>query len=1007
VVDAVLLAERLRRDRAMSAPSDQTEDIWKPRLRRFQELMRHRIQHILLVSSLYDSFILSEDGQLNEALLRQFVDLNISHNPDLTRVPTGTRALAQLRKQKHFDLVISSIRVGDMNAAELAHKIREAGFDIPVVLLAYNNRELTDFRAQNDISDLERIFLWQGDVRILLAMVKCIEDRLNVVHDTGDLGVPLIIVVEDNIRFYSSFLPVIYTELMNHTHSLISEGLNISQKMLRMRARPKVILSQTYEEAWDYFTRYQEHLLGVISDIEFPRGGLQDRQAGVELARQVHAVHSDIPIVLQSSIAENEKLASKVGASFLLKGSPVLLHQLRRILVEQFGFGDFVFRLPDGTKVDRATDLAELVDKLRTVPAESLAFHGGRNHFSNWLKARTEFALAEKLRPVKLTDFENLEGVREHLLKSIREYRHDRNRVVVADFDRDKFEAEVSMSRVGGGSLGGKARGLAFVNRLLRESKIEDHFSDVSISVPASVVLGTDVFDDFMEENDLQDFAINATSDDPTLKRFLAAPFPSGVMEDLVAFLRYANYPLAVRSSGLLEDSTSQPFAGVYQTYMLPNNHPSLEARLQQLVAAIKRVYTSTFAEQAKGFLKMTTYRLEEEKMAVIIQRVVGAQHGERFYPDFAGVARSHNFYPKAPLKAEDGVVAVALGMGRTVVEGAPCLRFCPKYPQHIIGQSSADEAVRTSQRTFYALDMREDPNRKLGEGADLTLYGLGESEADGTLNALGSTYSPDNHVVYDGISRPGVRLVNFAPILKHGVFPLAELIDALLEFGTQGTSSAVEIEFAVNLAGTTGRAHEFGFLQLRPMALASESEELEIGHVLDEQLVCRSSSVLGNGRIKDLRDLVVVDFHRYDRLRSAEVAGHVGRFNAMLQGEGRPYLLVGVGRWGSTDPYLGIPVGWNQIAGARVIVEAGFKDFQVTPSQGTHFFQNLTSCNVGYFTVNPEVGDGFIDWNWLAEQPAREETEFVRLIRLREPLDIKMSGQTGQGVILKPNGGA
>ncbi|MGD8395144.1 MAG: PEP/pyruvate-binding domain-containing protein [Candidatus Eiseniibacteriota bacterium] len=979
--------------------------IWKPRLRRFQELMRHRVQHILLVSSLYDSFTLSEDGHLNEVLLRQFTDLNISHNPDLTRVDMGSRAIEMLKRQGHFDLVISSIRIGDMNVAELSHAMKAANIRIPLMLLAYNNRELTDFIATNDTSDIHRIFLWQGDVRILLAMVKSIEDKLNVEHDAGDLGVPVVIVVEDNIRFYSSFLPVIYTELMNHTKNLISEGLNISQKMLRMRARPKVLLCESYEEAWDYVQRYEDQVLGVISDIEFPRAGKLDRSAGVELAAHIREVRADIPLVLQSSIPENEALAHSVGASFLLKGSPLLLHQLRRILVEQFGFGDFVFQLPDGTTVDRAHDLKELIAKLRTVPVESVAYHGGRNHFSNWLKARTEFALAEKLRPRKLEDFVDLEAVRSHLLSALSEYRHDRNRAVVADFDRRTFESDLRMARIGGGSLGGKARGLAFVNRLLRESKIEGYFSGVRIVVPGAVVLGTDIFDQFVEQNDLEDFAMQAASDAETRERFLRARFPAEALADLESFLRATCYPLAVRSSGLLEDSASQPFAGVYQTFMLPNNHPDLRRRLDQLVTAVKLVYASTFSEQAKSFLRMTTYRLEEEKMGVIIQRIVGSEHGGRFYPDFAGVARSYNFYPGEPATAEDGIVAVALGMGRTVVEGATCLRFCPKYPQHIVGFSSASDAIRNSQREFYALDLTTDPGKLRGQGSDLSLYSLTDAEEDGSLAAVGSSYSHENDVLYDGISRPGVRLVTFAPILKLDVFPLADLMRALLEFGVQGTSSPVEIEFAVNLSVPRGEKPEFGFLQMRPLALASELEVLEIGQVRDEVLICRSESVLGNGRVRDLRDLVVVDYHRFDRSRSREVANQVGRLNAQMQSEGRPYLLIGVGRWGSADPYLGIPVTWSQIAGARIIVEAGFKDFKVTPSQGTHFFQNLTSCNVGYFTINPEAGEGFIDWDWLASCPADKQTDFVRHIRLDDTIDIKMSGKTGKGVIFKPNG--
>jgi CheY-like chemotaxis protein len=973
------------------------------RLRRFQDLMQHRVRHILLVSNLYDSFILTEDGQLNEALLRQFLDLNLSQNPDVTRVSTGAEALELACGPRRFELIITSMHVGDMDALELAQGLRERGSEIPVVLLAFDNRELTDFTANRDVSPLERIFLWQGDVRILLAVVKYIEDRLNVAHDTGDLGVPVILVVEDNIRFYSSFLPTIYAELVRYSHDLIQEGLNLSQKMLRTRAVPKVILCSSYEEAWQYFSDYAQQVLGVLSDIEFPWKGTLHRRAGLELTSRMRRVIPDIPIVLQSSIPENEKLAESIGAAFLLKGSPFLLHELRRILVEHFGFGDFVFRMPDGSEIGRAHDLKTLIEKLAAVPAESLTFHGERNHFSNWLKARTEFALAEELRPRKVSDFESLEHLRQDMIRSLSEYRRERDKVVVADFDRAAYDDFISISRIGGGSLGGKARGLAFVNRLLNESDVAERFPDLRIVVPPSVVLGTDIFDQFIEQNDLRDFAYGSTSDREIEERFQAEPFPSEPLADLEAFLRVTRHPLAVRSSGLLEDSPNQPLAGVYKTYMLPNNDGDPQMRLIQLVSAVKRVYASTFSQAAKGFLETTPYRLEEEKMAVIIQRLVGMAHQSRFYPDFSGVARSYNFYPTPPLLPEDGIVAVALGMGKTVVDGGACLRMCPRYPRHLMAFSSVDDVLQNSQREFYALDLEQEPGRTGAEGSELTAYGLKVAEEDGTLAAIGSTYSPDNDAVYDGVSRPGVRLVSFAPILKHGVFPLDAVLQELLELGSQGTSSPVEIEFAVNLSVPAGDPPEFGFLQMRPLALTRESEELEIGHVLSSRLVCRSNCVLGNGKIEDLLDLVVVEPQRFDRTRSRDVARQVARLNAELQKQATPYLLIGVGRWGSTDPFLGIPVAWNQIAGARVIVEAGFADFKVTPSQGTHFFQNLTSCNVGYFTVNPQAGDGFVDWDWLAGRPAATETDFVRHLRLDAPLTVKMSGRRGEGVILKP----
>ena len=989
-------------------PPEQLEESghadYRSRQSRFQYLMSYHVQDILLVTSLYDSFILSEDGNLGELVLTEFLDLNLRHTPELTHVSTGEGALKLATEKRRYDLIISSLNIGDMSVLELADKVREAGLDTPVVLMAYDARELKDFVANNDVSGLERIFLWQGDVKILLAIVKYIEDRRNLPHDTGEAGVPVIIVVEDKPRYYSSFLPVIYSELMLHAHNLMPEGLNRAHKLMRIRARPKILLCQTYEEAWGFISEYPDEILGVISDIEFPRDGELDPLAGVELARQVGALRNDIPIMLQSGRPENEDFARQAGASFLLKNSPVLLQQLRAFMTDGFGFGDFVFRLRDGTEVDRATDLQTLIEKLWTVPAESIAHHAEGNHFSRWLKTRTEFALAESLRPWKLSDFDGVEELRHYLIRSIEVYRREQNRGVVVDFERDRFDGSVPFTRIGSGSMGGKARGLAFVNYLLKDAYAFSQFPGVRISVPPSNVLGTDVFDDFLDRNGLRDFAIECENDGEILTRFLAGRFPSSVERDLAVFLRHMKRPLAVRSSSLLEDNQYQPFAGIYQTFMLPNNHGDLDIRLAQLMGAIARVYASTFASHAKAYLDATPYRLEEEKMAVIIQEMVGAQHNGVFYPDFAGVARSHNFYPLPPFTSQDGIAAVALGLGRTVVDGERCLRFCPRYPRHVLQFSSVEEFLDHSQREFWALDLGDDPaGIHDPEDNRMVRFGLDRAEQDGTLQALGSTFSPENDAVYDGLSRPGVRLVSFAPVLKHEHFPLAEVIDYLLQLGERGTSAPVEIEFAVNLSAPPGEPKDFGFLQMRPLAVSREFEELKIGDVKREELVVESPLVLGHGKIDDIRDVVFIDKRHFERSLSHEAASAVTVLNAELKARGVPYLLIGVGRWGSTDPWLGIPITWDQIAGVRVIVEAGFKDLRVTPSQGTHFFQNLTANNIGYFTVNQDAGEGFVDWDWLGEQPAVTESGTVRHLRLDEPLVITMNGKSNRGVIYKP----
>ena len=957
---------------------------------------------ILLVSSPYDSFVLEEAGQLSERVLGEFRNLDLHYGPGITSVATGGEALALAGEQSRFNLVVSTLQVADMNAAELARRVAEARPGIPVVALAFDNSELTDFLSRHDVSAVDRVFLWQGDARVLVAIVKDVEDRLNVAHDTGAHGVQVILVIEDNVRYYSSLLPTIYGELLHQSQQLIAEGLNLSQKILRMRARPKILLCRTFEEAWKAFSAYRDDVLGVISDVEFPREGRHAKDAGLEFARMVRTPCPDVPILLHSSRPENEARAREAGADFLLKGSPLLLQELRRFMVEYFGFGPFVFRTPEGREVARAPDLRALEDRLRSVPVESVAYHAERNHFSKWLKARTEFRLAHRLRPRTVQEFGGAEGLRRHLIAAIGDYRRERGQAVVADFDRATFApgepgGSGDFHRIGGGSLGGKARGLAFMRRLLAEGGAGRGLPDVRVRVPAAVVVATDVFDRFLDNNRLRDFAIRA-DDEALRRRFESAAFPADVRRDLRAYVERVRCPLAVRSSSLLEDSPYQPFTGVYDTLMLANDEPAVDVRLDRLLRAIKRVYASAFTRKAKDYIRATPYRLEEEKMAVILQQVVGTRHGPRFYPDLAGVARSHNFYPSPPLTAADGIAAVALGLGRTVVDGGACLRFSPRHPQRILQFATVEEALENSQRTFWALELGAG-----GQGAiEERQFDLEAAEEDGTLQGLASTWSRENDAVYDGTSRPGVRLVTLAPVLKHRSFPLAEILDRVLSLGAWGMGAPVEIEFAANLSVPTGLPRDFGLLQLRPLALSREREELRIGDVPKDAVVCRSARVLGNGRL-ELRDVIAVDRSRFDRARSRDTAGHLAQMNAALAAEGRPYVLFVVGRWGSRDPWIGIPVAWEQIAGAKVIVEAGFRDLRVTPSQGTHFFQNLTSFNVGYFTVNPDFGEGFVDWPWLAAQPAVREAGCVRHLRFEAPLVVTMDGQRGEGVILKP----
>ncbi len=975
------------------------------RFQGFQNLMRLRISNILLVSSLYDLYLFEEDGRLYELIRNEYQGLNLSHSPELTRVSSGQDAVNRVKKEGRFDLIITTMHIEDMTALGFAKLVKDSGMDIPIILLGHDNRELKALLQNPDSSVFEKVFIWTGDFRILIGIIKYIEDKLNVEHDSKIVGVQNVIFVEDSERYYSALLPIIYTEMLKQSQRLISEGINLSHKFLRMRARPKILLCSTYEEAWTYFEQYKELVLGIISDIEFPRKGKLDDLAGLRLARAVKKEVSDIPILLTSNNSNIQAEAKKAGTSFLLKDSPSLIYDLQFFMNHHFGFGDFVFRTLDGGEVDRAGNLRNLEEKLKTVPADCIMFHASRNHFSNWLKARTEFWLAHQLRPRKVSDYSSAEALREYLVKALHTYRLQRQRGIIADFNKESFDPESSFARIGGGSLGGKARGLGFVNTLINNYQLRDQFEDVQVAVPPAVVIGTHVFDDFLEMNNLRKFALECDDDEEITKNFLgASKFPEEILGELAAFLDLINTPLAVRSSSLLEDSQYHPFAGVYQTYMIPNNNSNPLIRLNDLLITIKRVYASTFYQGAKNYIKVTSYRTEEEKMAVIIQKMVGSIHENRFYPEISGVAKSFNFYPLPPQKPTDGTVSVALGLGKMVVEGGNTVRFCPKYPDDLIQFYSVQESLKSSQRGFYALQL--DEKTDFGNVTYDKLvkdFGLDIAEKDGTLNYVGSTYIADNDAIYDGLSRNGIRIVTFGPILRNKMFPFSNILELLLEMGNWGMGTAVEMEFAVKMPTVPGKKKEFGLLQIRPLVISRDFEDLSIEPVTKGKLICKSSRVLGNGTINDIYDAIVVDYHLFERSKSKEVAAEVASFNTKMVKENTPYLLVGVGRWGSLDPWLGIPVNWDQIAGAKAIIETSFKDFTVEPSQGSHFFQNITSFMIGYFTVSDLQADDFVNWDWLLKQETVESKTFTKHIRFKNPIVIKMNGHENKGIIIKP----
>ena len=974
------------------------------RFQGFQNLMRHRIRDVLLVSSLYDLYLFEEDGRFDELISNEYQSLNLSHSPELTRVSSGKEAIALAKEERRFDLILTTLHVEDMTAVRLAQLAREAGIEIPIILLAYDSRELKDLKAHDYTAAFDRVFVWQGDFRLIVSIIKHLEDRMNVDHDTRLVGVQSILFIEDNIHYYSTLLPILYTELLSQSQRLISEGINLSHKFLKTVARPKILFCRTYEEAWHYFETYKEHILGIISDIDFPREGKPDHGAGIRFAKAARSENSELPIMLQSMTSDYEAEAQALNLSFMPKDSPNLALPLRRFMTEYFSFGDFIFRTPDGHEVGRASDLRSLREQLQYAPEASVRYHAERNHFSNWLKARTEFWLAHKLRPRKVSDFPTVDGLREDLISSLGAYTRLQQRGLISEFQKDLFDPETSFARIGGGSLGGKARGLGFLNTLINNYEVQRQFKGVQIAVPPAVVLGSELFDRFLDENNLRKFALESTDDVEITRRFLEAVFPEDLLGDLAAFLHLIREPLAVRSSSMLEDSQYHPFAGVYQTYMIPNDHPDPFVRLGQLVTTIKRVYASTFYHAAKDYFRVTDYRLEEEKMSVIVQKMVGKQHGTRFYPDFAGVAKSYNFYPVPPQKPLDGIVSVALGLGKTIVDGGVTVRFCPKYPDHLLQFFSSAEALSNNQSEFFALDLNAPPTQTLETRDTLVRsFSLEDAEEDGTLSRLASTYSSENDALYDGTSRSGLRIVSFAPILRNKIFPLPRIVELLMDMGSWGMGAPVEMEFAVTLSVPPAQPKEFALLQLRPLGLSKESDPLEIEDVAKDKLICRSNQVLGHGVSSDIYDIVYVDVERFERAKSRDAAHEVMLFNERLASQHKPYLLIGVGRWGSLDPWLGIPVKWDQISGAKVIVEAGFRDMEVDPSQGSHFFHNITSFRISYFTINSMTQDGFVDWEWLRANPVVEEKRFVRHIRLTNPVVAKVDGHQNKGIILKP----
>ncbi len=975
---------------------------FEPKFSGFHDLMKFRVREILLVSSLYDAFVLEEDGGLAERIFSEYVDLNLHFIPRITKVSSAEEAFQAL-KRRTFDLVITMSRLSDMNPIEFGTRVKKDYPDIMVILLTYDIIDpllLTQIRRTRSI---DKVFYWSGESRILLSIIKYVEDLKNV-QDDARAGVQVILLIEDSPKFYSIFLPMIYTILMNQTRQLIADGVNDLHRMLRMRARPKVLLTDNYDDALLIYEKYKQNLLGIISDVRFPRHGKMDNEAGFKLARKVKKEVPDLPILLQSSNPENCKKAFECGAAFLNKNSDNLLSELRGFILSNFGFGDFVFRMPDGREIDRARNLQELAEAILRIPAESLEFHARRNHISIWLRARTEFQLADELRPKKVSDFDSIEALRHYIYNSVQNLLKQLQVGVIRDIIPGYQNVETTFIRIGNGSLGGKGRSIAFLSALLTNTKELKKYNDVQIQTPYTFVLGSAIYQDFLDRNNLLDFALNTHNDQLIASRFLQSDFPEEIIQDLEKVLERSHFPLAVRSSSILEDSQSLPFAGLYHTYMLPNNHPDQQVRLKQLMDAIRLVYASVFFQSPREYVKHTDYRIEEEKMAVIIEQLIGRPFGDIYYPVLSGVAQSFNFYPISSMEPEEGIVHLALGLGKIIVEGEQIYRFSPRYPRANPPYSSAYEIYRNSQNRFYALDLsRPDVQVKPNEDFSLRKLPISRAEKDGTLFFVGSTYSPENGTIKDTLNISGPRVITFANILKYRIFPLAEILTDLLEMGKKAFGTHVEIEFAANLYRERNRTPEFYLLQIRPLVTENEETVFLEEDIPRERFLCKSEFAIGNGIYHDLYDLIYVDPDAFDIARSQQIARELEKLNETLRREHRHYILIGFGRWGTSDPWLGIPVEWHQVSQARVIIETTLGRFKVDPSHGSHFFHNLISLRLGYFFVKNQQKEEFIDWEWLKQQKPTQRTQFLRHVRFAQPLLVKVHGKSTRGVILKP----
>ncbi|HEY9055323.1 MAG TPA: PEP/pyruvate-binding domain-containing protein [Rectinemataceae bacterium] len=967
----------------------------------YHDLMRFRVREVLLVGSLYDSFVVESDGVLTEQIYGEYFKLNLNTIPRVTCAYTEESAI-DLFRGGTFDLVILMGGIDFDVPLRLAASMKRIWPDIPVLLMATNNSSLENIDpGAPGLAAVDRIFVWNGYSKLFVGMIKYVEDMRNVQPDTQVGRVRVILLIEDSVRYYSRFLPVLYKVVLRQTQNLIEEErVTETYKLLSIRARPKILLASSYEEAQEIFDTYEANILTVITDLRFPRKGAPDEEAGFDFLKMAKNRIPDLPILVQSSEPRIREQAHALGAAFADKNSESLEMELASYLQENLGFGAFRFCTPDGSEIARAKNMKGFIDILHSLPPESLAYHAERNHFSAWLMARGEIGMAKVLRPYRIGDFPDITALRDFIVRIIDNVRKEQTRGIVGNFDETMMGQENYVSRLVDGSVGGKGRGIIFIHSLLENLEFSRYIEGIDFKIPKTAFIGIDEFESFLESNNLWASSFYGPYTGELRRTFLSIPLSRALVSKLRAFLGTTSKPLAVRSSGLFEDMLMVPFSGIYDTYIIPNNHPSLDVRLNQVCDAIRLIYASLFSSEARSYFELAKYNLEEERMAVVIQELVGSRRGDYYYPDISGVAQSHNYYPVSYVKPQDGICVAALGLGTWVVGGGDAHRFCPAYPK--LDVLPPDRALENTQRSFHALDLsRMSPDLCAGEMATLASLPIQAASKDRHFSLLASTWDPEDMRLVPGNSGKGPKIIDLANILKFDAIPFAKAISMVLDIGSRSMGTPVEIEYALNLDEPSGRPALY-MLQLKPLIHTEDKVSVDIGNADDASVLIRSAKAMGNGRIRGIRDIVWVDPVAFDRSLTEDIAREIGEIDAEARAKGVRYLLIGPGRWGTRDRWMGVPVAFSQISRAKVIVEADLEGFVVDSSLGSHFFHNLTTMNIGYLKVAASGTDS-LDWGWLAEQEIVRSTKYCRWSRAEACLDIRMDGATGRALILKP----